>query len=100
MKYFSSLIADLSAQITHTEFDKCVLTFATIGEVQKKFEENTGCIDCSLPNIGTFAHIWLTKSPEEWTRLTNLPQVQEPQQANRPIIPSSATAARTAQLHQ
>jgi len=94
------LIADLSAQVTHTEFDKCVPTFATIREVQKKIEENAGCIDCSLPITGTFAHIWLTKSPEEWTRLTNLPQVQEPQQPNRPTIPNTATAERIAQLNQ
>ena len=100
MKDFSSLIADLSAQVTHTDFVECVPTFCTIREVQKKIEENAGCIDCSLPNTETFAHIWLTKSPEEWTRLTNLPQVQEPQQPNRPIIPNSATAARIAQLNQ
>ena len=100
MKDFSSLIADLSAQVTHTDFDKCVPTFATIREVQKKIEENAGCIDCSLPNTGTFAHIWLTKSPEEWTRLTNLPQVQEPQLPNRPTIPNSATAARIKNMRQ
>ena len=68
--------------------------------MQKNIEENAGCIDCFLPNSGTFAHIWLTKSPKEWTRLTNLPQVLEPQQPNRPIIPNSATAARIAQLNQ
>ena len=100
MKDFSSLITDLSAQVPHTEFVECVPTFRTIREVEKKIEENAGCIDCSLPNTETFAHLWLTKSPEEWTRLTNLPQVQEPQQPNRPIIPNSATAARIAQLNQ
>ena len=36
MKDFSSFIADLPAQVTHAEFDKCVPTFATIRKVQKK----------------------------------------------------------------
>jgi len=65
-----------------------------LGKCRKKIEENAGCIDCFLPNSGTFAHIWLTKSPKEWTRLTNLPQVKAPQQPNRSTFPCTATAAR------
>ena len=68
--------------------------------MQKKIEENAGCIDCSLPNTGTFVHIWLTTLPEEWTRLTKLPQVQQSQQPNCPTIPNTATAAWISQLNQ
>ena len=95
----STLATDLQSRVPHQTLPKHVgkPQFHQIREIQKLIEENSGTIECSLPGVGDFNHLFLTKSDAEWTALTGLPPVQMPERPERPEINDRATAAQIAQ---
>ena len=96
----STLATELQKRVPHRVLPKQTgkPQFHQIREIQKLLEENAGIIDSDLPNTGEFNHLFLMKSPAEYTALTGKDPVVMPESPDRPIIQNNATAARIAQL--
>ena len=96
----STLATELQKRVPHRVLPKQTgkPQFHQIRELQKLLEENAGIIDSDLPNTGEFNHLFLMKSPAEYTALTGKDPVVMPESPDRPIIQNNATAARIAQL--
>ena len=98
----STLAADLQSRVPHKSIQKHIgkPSFDKIREVQKLIEKNAGTIECSIVGVGVYNHLFLTKSPAEWTVLTGLAPILLPVAPARPVIANNATAARIAQQNQ
>ena len=96
----STLASELQKRVPHRVLPKQTgkPQFHQIREIQKLLEENAGTIDSDLPNTGEFNHLFLMKSPAEYTALTGKDPVVMPESPDRPVIQNNATAARIAQL--
>jgi len=96
----STLATELQKRVPHRVLPKQTgkPQFHQIREIQKLLEENAGIIDSDLPNTGEFNHLFLMKSPAEYTALTGKDPVVMPESPDRPEIQNNATAARIAQM--
>jgi len=96
----STLATELQKRVPHRVLPKQTgkRQFHQIREIKKLLEENAGIIDSDLPNKGEFNHLFLMKSPAEYTALTGKDPVVMPESPDRPEIQNNATASRIAQM--
>lgn len=97
----SSLATDIQTRLPHKTFPQFSgkPTFSQVRQIEKLVERNAGKIKTSVDGTGAFNHIFLVKTPEDWTTLTGLAPVAIPEKPDDPEIGNHATAAQIAQAN-
>ncbi len=97
----SSLATNIQTHFPHQTFPQFSgkPTFSQVRQIEKLVERNAGKIKTSVEGAGAFNHIFLVKTPEDWTALTNLPPLAIPEKPADPVIGNHATAAQIAQIN-